>query len=355
MSRCRSPRPSPTTTSRSRSGRRGAVAGARCGCTSPAPCPPTGWMPTTTTRSSSTSGSASSSTAVRQRASPSALTGRSSRRSNPSTGTCRSRIRARSTCTWSARPTPRWRSAGPGTPPRSAPRTPSRTSRSTCCGASTSPSETSRSGSSTRTSRSFPDWSRNFPRTCRAGRRSWSPSTPPWTPSTRVTWSARPAGRGQRSPGCWRGPRTPAPTGSWPSGTPTSTRPGCGRCARRSASAPAPSPTSSPSWTSTPTSCSPCSSAQQYAWIKEYYPELFERIRRPRSPRAGSCRSAACGSESDTNMPGGEAMARQFVARQAVLPATSSASSRRRSGCPTPSATPARCRRSRRLRAPAGS
>ncbi len=56
-----------------------------------------------------------------------------------------------------------------------------------------------------------------------------------------------------------------------------------------------------------------CSSAQQYAWIEEYYPELFERIRK----------SVANGQfipvggmwvEADTNMPGGEAMARQFVA-----------------------------------------
>src|SRR6478736_1684994 len=43
-----------------------------------------------------------------------------------------------------------------------------------------------------------------------------------------------------------------------------------------------------------------CSSAQQFAWIKQFYPELFARIR--------------VRVEADTNMPGGEAMARQFVA-----------------------------------------
>jgi len=55
-----------------------------------------------------------------------------------------------------------------------------------------------------------------------------------------------------------------------------------------------------------------CSSAQQYAWMKEFYPELFERIR----CRVKEGRFVPVGGmwvESDTNMPGGEAMARQFV------------------------------------------
>ena len=47
--------------------------------------------------------------------------------------------------------------------------------------------------------------------------------------------------------------------------------------------------------------------------------------------------------ESDTNMPGGEALARQFVARQAVLPRRVRHRDRRRCGCPTRSATPRRC------------
>ncbi len=55
------------------------------------------------------------------------------------------------------------------------------------------------------------------------------------------------------------------------------------------------------------------SSAQQYAWVKEYYPHLFDRIRE----RVAEGRFVPVGSmwvESDTNLPGGEALARQFVA-----------------------------------------
>ncbi|WP_024285950.1 glycoside hydrolase family 38 C-terminal domain-containing protein [Cellulomonas sp. KRMCY2] len=56
-----------------------------------------------------------------------------------------------------------------------------------------------------------------------------------------------------------------------------------------------------------------CSSAQQYAWVKERYPALFERVR----ARVAEGRFVPVGGmwvESDTNMPGGEAMVRQFVA-----------------------------------------
>jgi alpha-mannosidase len=55
------------------------------------------------------------------------------------------------------------------------------------------------------------------------------------------------------------------------------------------------------------------SSAQQYAWIKQAYPELFERIR----ARVAEGRFVPVGGmwvESDTNLPGGEALVRQFVA-----------------------------------------
>ncbi|WP_434809985.1 alpha-mannosidase [Microbacterium sp. bgisy189] len=54
------------------------------------------------------------------------------------------------------------------------------------------------------------------------------------------------------------------------------------------------------------------SSAQQYAWMQEYYPELFERIK----AQVAAGRFVPVGGmwvESDTNMPGGEAMARQFI------------------------------------------
>jgi alpha-mannosidase len=56
-----------------------------------------------------------------------------------------------------------------------------------------------------------------------------------------------------------------------------------------------------------------CSSAQQFAWMKEFYPELFGRIKK----RVLEGRFIPVGGmwvESDTNLPGGEAMARQFVA-----------------------------------------
>jgi alpha-mannosidase len=55
-----------------------------------------------------------------------------------------------------------------------------------------------------------------------------------------------------------------------------------------------------------------CSSAQQLAWMKEFYPELFARIRE--KVKAGQfVPVGGMWVESDTNMPGGEAMARQFV------------------------------------------
>ena len=56
-----------------------------------------------------------------------------------------------------------------------------------------------------------------------------------------------------------------------------------------------------------------CSSAQQFAWIKQHYPELFDRIRK----KVAAGQFIPVGGmwvEADTNMPGGEAMARQFVA-----------------------------------------
>jgi len=61
-----------------------------------------------------------------------------------------------------------------------------------------------------------------------------------------------------------------------------------------------------------------CSSAQQYAWMQEHYPDLFERIR----ARVVDGRFVPVGGmwvESDTNMPGGEALARQLVAGKAFF------------------------------------
>ncbi|MDR1187813.1 MAG: glycosyl hydrolase-related protein [Bifidobacteriaceae bacterium] len=54
------------------------------------------------------------------------------------------------------------------------------------------------------------------------------------------------------------------------------------------------------------------SSAQQYAWMKEFYPELFKRI----AARVREGRFVPLGQlwvESDTNLPSGESMARQFI------------------------------------------
>lgn len=55
-----------------------------------------------------------------------------------------------------------------------------------------------------------------------------------------------------------------------------------------------------------------CSSAQQYQWIRDEYPALFRRI----SEHVAAGRFVPVGGmwvESDTNMPGSEAMARQFL------------------------------------------
>jgi alpha-mannosidase len=56
-----------------------------------------------------------------------------------------------------------------------------------------------------------------------------------------------------------------------------------------------------------------CSSAQQFAWMKEFYPELFQRIK----ARVADGRFIPVGGmwvESDTNLPSGESMARQLIA-----------------------------------------
>ncbi|WP_413250034.1 alpha-mannosidase [Sinomonas flava] len=55
-----------------------------------------------------------------------------------------------------------------------------------------------------------------------------------------------------------------------------------------------------------------CSQAQELAWIRDGYPQLFERIKE----KVAEGRFVLVGGmwvESDTNMPGGEAMARQFL------------------------------------------
>ena len=56
-----------------------------------------------------------------------------------------------------------------------------------------------------------------------------------------------------------------------------------------------------------------CSSAQQFAWMKEHYPQVFSRMKE----KIALGQFVPVGGmwvESDTNMPGSEAMARQFIA-----------------------------------------
>lgn len=55
-----------------------------------------------------------------------------------------------------------------------------------------------------------------------------------------------------------------------------------------------------------------CSSAQQYAWTQQHHPQVFDRIRQ----KVASGQFVPVGGmwvESDTNLPGGEALVRQFV------------------------------------------
>ncbi|HEX7305351.1 alpha-mannosidase, partial [Lentzea sp.] len=55
-----------------------------------------------------------------------------------------------------------------------------------------------------------------------------------------------------------------------------------------------------------------CSQAQQYAWMKEHHPHVWDRVRE--KVRTGQfVPVGGMWVESDTNMPGGEAMARQLV------------------------------------------
>ena len=86
------------------------------------------------------------------------------------------------------------------------------------------------------------------------------------------------------------------------------------------------------------------SAAQHWEWLREDHPALFERAARG-SPRAGSCRSAGCGWSPTRCCPA----ARRWPGsspRGSGSSASTSARSRGWPGCPTRSATPARCRRS---------
>ena len=55
------------------------------------------------------------------------------------------------------------------------------------------------------------------------------------------------------------------------------------------------------------------SQAQQHAWMKDHYPEVWERLKKAAVASGHVVPVGGMWVESDTNMPGGEAMARQFV------------------------------------------
>ena len=125
----------------------------------------------------------------------------------------------------------------------------------------------------------------------------------------------RRARRGARA----SGPRR-APTGSRRSATPTSTPPGCGRCARpirkvaRTVANVVALMDDDPDVPS-----SRCRRRSSSPGSRTHQPELFARVQE----QVASGQFVPVGGmwvESDTNMPGGESLARQFVARQAVLP-----------------------------------
>ncbi len=125
-----------------------------------------------------------------------------------------------------------------------------------------------------------------------------------------------PRHRGRRprraGPGAGRAGRATARTGSPRSGTRTSTRRGCGRCARPCARWPVPSPTSRSCMDDHPEFKFAMSQAQQLAWLKEHRPEVYARAQE----KAKTGQFLPVGSlwvEPDTNITGGEALARQFV------------------------------------------
>ncbi len=131
------------------------------------------------------------------------------------------------------------------------------------------------------------------------------------TPSIRTTWPAQRRRAATSSLRCWPRPRHPVPTCCTPWDTRTSTRRGCGR-PRDRAQGLAHLQQRAVAHGRDPAFVFASSSAQQFAWMKEHYPALWERLKE----RVAEGRFVPVGGmwvESDTNMVGGEAMARQFV------------------------------------------
>ena len=96
-----------------------------------------------------------------------------------------------------------------------------------------------------------------------------------------------------------------------------------------------------------------CSQAQQYAWIKQRNPDLYERIRQ-RVARGQFIPVGGTWVEPDCNIPSGESLVRQFLLGQRSSSA-SSAGAAVSSGTPTSSATTGSCLRSCAGRASSGS
>ena len=223
----------------------------------------------------------------RPRAWPGRRTASPSRRSLRTTTTSRSTRRNRSTCISRPRPTrtsvARGSSTGYGSthPPPTVTRPPPATSRSTSCGAASSVCSTSQVWQLLGEDRDprglMRELPENLPRRAeilQALQRMLDVVDPENIAGTRGG-SAGGAGRGAEPAGVRK--RTPR---SSPSATRTSTPPGCGRSGRPSASAPARSPTWSALADEHPDFRFACSSAQQYAWVKELYPELFDADQR---------------------------------------------------------------------------
>lgn len=239
MSRCRSQRPRRPSSRRSPSAVRGAVRGARCGSGSPGRFRPSGRPRQRMSNWSWTSGSRRGRPVSRRRAWSGRPTGRSSRRSSPTTlmfGSA-SLPASPSSCSSKRRPTRMSAPTGPFGPPWSAASPPRRRSRSTRSGEWMSCIATARCGSWCRTSPRRGSSPRFSPRPPRAGQLCSLRWRMRWRPSIRSRSRAPHPVAARRSPGCWPRPRRRPPTGCSPLGTPTSTRRGCGRCARRSASA----------------------------------------------------------------------------------------------------------------------
>ena len=116
------------------------------------------------------------------------------------------------------------------------------------------------------------------------------------------------------------------------------------------ASACAPSARRPRTWTSYPEYRFACSQAQQYAWIKERNPDLYERIQRARRARASSSRSAAPGSSPTATSRRASRSSASSCSASASSSASSAAAAAS-SGTPTCSATTASCRRSCAARA----